>query len=40
MTKGYLIFEWIPGIPITDNDNKTQNKDHTIASTDGDKEYD
>ena len=24
MTKGYPIFEWIPGIPITNKDNETQ----------------
>ena len=26
MTKGYPIFEWIPGIPITDKDDKTQSE--------------
>ena len=26
MTKGYPIFEWIPGISITDKDNKTQSE--------------
>ena len=26
MTKGYPIFEWIPGIPITDKDDETQNE--------------
>ena len=38
MTKGYPIFEWIPVIPITDKDNKTQNEDDEIASTHGDEE--
>ena len=33
MTKGYPIFEWILGIPITYKDYKTQNKDDWIAST-------
>ena len=33
ITKGYPIFEWIPGIPITDKDNATQKKDNAIAST-------
>ena len=33
MTKGYPIFECIPGSPITDKDNKTQNEDNEIAST-------
>ena len=31
-TKGYPIFEWIPGIPITDKDDKNQNKDNKISS--------
>ena len=31
MTKGYPIFEWSPGIPITEKDNKTQSgEDETI----------
>ena len=33
ITKGYPIFEWILGIPITYKDYKTQNKDDWIAST-------
>ena len=33
ITKGYSIFEWISGIPITDKDDETQNKDNEIAST-------
>ena len=38
--KGYPIFEGIPGIPITDKDNATQNKDDAIASTNEDEEDD
>ena len=38
MTKGCPIFEWIPGIPITDKDDKTKNKDDQIASTHEDEE--
>ena len=26
MIKGYPIFEWIPGIPITDKDDETQSE--------------
>ena len=33
-------FEWIPGIPITDKDNATQNKDDAIASTHEDDDND
>ena len=33
MTKGYTIFEWIPGIPITDKDYQTQNEYNEIVST-------
>ena len=40
MTQGYSIFEWIPGIPITDKDDGTQNEDDEIASTHGDEEND
>ena len=38
MTKGYPIFEWIPGIPITDKDYKTQNEDNDISSTNEDED--
>ena len=38
--KGYPIFELIPGIPITDKDNATQNKDNVIASTHEDEDDD
>ena len=40
MTKGYSIFEWIPGIPITDKDNKTQNEEDEISSTHEDEHED
>ena len=33
MTKGYPIFEWIPGIPITDKYNRTQSEEDEISST-------
>ena len=33
MTKGYPIFEWIPGIPITDKDDETQSEEDEISST-------
>ena len=33
MTKGYPIFEWIPGIPITDKDDQTQSEEDEISST-------
>ena len=33
MTKGYPVFEFILGIPITDKYYKTQNEDDEIAST-------
>ena len=33
ITKGYTIFEWSPGIPITDKDNKTQSEEDEIYST-------
>ena len=39
MTRGYLIFECSPVIPIIDKDNETQNEDYEIASTHG-YEYD
>ena len=38
MNKGYPIFEWIPGILITDKDNKTQNEYDEIASIHVDEE--
>ena len=40
MTKGYPIFEWISGIPITDKDYKTQNEDNDVSSTNEDEEND
>ena len=40
ITKGYPIFEWIPGIPITDKDGKNQNKDYVIVSIHEDKDDD
>ena len=33
MTKGYPIFEWIPGIPITEKDDKTQSEEYETSST-------
>ena len=39
INKGYPIFVWIPGIPITDKYEKTQNEDYDIVSTHG-YEYD
>ena len=33
MTKGYPIFEWIPGIPIIDKYNETKHEDNKIVST-------
>ena len=33
MTKGYPIFEWIPGIPITDKYEETQSEEDEISST-------
>ena len=33
MTKGSPIFEWIPGIPITDKDNKRQSGEDEISTT-------
>ena len=33
MTKGYPIFEWIPGILITDKDDETQSEEDEIYST-------
>ena len=33
MTKGYPFFQWSPGIPITDKDNKTQSEEDEIYST-------
>ena len=40
MTKGYPIFEWIPGIPITDKDDETQSEEDEISSTHEDKHDD
>ena len=40
MTQGYPNFEWIPGIPITEKDEKTSNKDDVIVSTHEDKDDD
>ena len=33
MTEGCPIFEWRPGIPITDKYDKTKNEDDEIVST-------
>ena len=33
ITKGYPIFEWNPGIPITDKDNETQSEEDEISSS-------
>ena len=33
MIKGYPIFGWIPGIPITDKDVKTQSEEYELSST-------
>ena len=33
MTKGYPIFEWSPGIPITDKDDETKSEEDGIYST-------
>ena len=40
MTKGYPIFEWSLGIPITDKYYETQYKDDEIASIHEDEDYD
>ena len=40
MTKGYQIFEWVPGIPITDKDDKTQSEEDEISSKHEDEHYD
>ena len=32
MTKGYTIFQWIPGIPITDKYDGTQSEEDEISS--------
>ena len=40
MTKGYPVFLWIPGIPITKKDNEIQNEDNDIASIHGDEDND
>ena len=33
MTKGCPIYVWIPGIPITDKDDKTQSEEDQVSST-------
>ena len=33
MTMRYPIFEWIPGVPITDKDDETQSEEDEISST-------
>ena len=38
--KGYPIFEWIPGISITDKEYEFQNEDNDIASTHEYENYD
>ena len=38
ITKGHAIFEWIPGIPIIDKDDKNQNEDDEIAPSHGDED--
>ena len=35
MTKGYPIFEWIPGIPITDKGDDTQSEEKASTHEDG-----
>ena len=40
MTKRYPIFEWSPGIPITDKDDETQSEEDEINSTHADKHND
>ena len=40
MNKEYPIFEWIPGIPITDKYGRPKNKNYIIASTHGDEKDD
>ena len=40
MTKGYPIFDWIPGIPITDRGYKTQNEHNDVSSTHEDEDND
>ena len=39
MTKRYTIFEWIPGILITDKDDETQSEEYGISSTHEDEHY-
>ena len=36
MTMGYTIFEWIPGIPITEKDNETKSEEDEMSSTNED----
>ena len=33
MTKGYQFYEWRPGIPITDKEDKTQSEEDEIYSS-------
>ena len=40
MTKGYPVFEWSPGIPITDKDYETQSEEDEISSTHEDEHND
>ena len=40
MTKGYPIFEWSEGVPITEKYNKTQSEEDEISSTHEDKQDD
>ena len=40
MTKGYPIFELIPGTPITDKDDETKSEEDEISSTHEDKHDD
>ena len=40
MTKGYPIFEWIPGILITEKYDKTQSEEDEISSTNENKHDD
>ena len=40
MTKGYPIFEWSPGIPITDKYNETKSEEDEIYSTHEDENND
>ena len=40
MTNGYPIFEWSPGIPFKDKEDKIKNEDDEIAWPHEDKNYD